>query len=81
MENLWLKDGAFFYCDPKTLLAAQESLGIDEAHLRRRMGHGFDIWGKALSGMRLTLYEKNHVDWGLTPIDFESLSHSSRLNG
>jgi hypothetical protein len=66
MKNLWKKDGDFYYGDRDALLAAKEAAGIDEAHLRRRMGHGFDIWAKALSGMRLDLYEKNHVECGLT---------------
>jgi hypothetical protein len=78
---LWKQDGAFYYCEPSDLIKAQEAAGVDEPHLKRRMGYGFDIWAKALSGVRLTLYEKNHVDWALTPEGVRYKTYDSNLAG
>ena len=67
---IWKPHGKLFTTTQEQLLAAKEASGCDEAHQKRRMGAGFYLWEKALSGEPLDLYQVNHVEWGLTP-EFE----------
>lgn len=62
---MWKEAGkGYWIADKEQLLKALE--GIPEEQLRRRMGYGRHLMDKALQGVRLNLFEKNHVEWGLT---------------
>jgi hypothetical protein len=65
--SFWKGEGGYWHCERKDLEAAIAASGVDEEHMRRVMGFGFFLLGRALDGMRLTKYEVSHVEAGITP--------------
>jgi hypothetical protein len=63
----WKREGDFWYCYAEDLRAAISAAGVDDDHIRRRMGHGYHLLAKAMDGVMLTKYEVGHVEWSLEP--------------
>lgn len=62
---IWKEEGGFYTCTREALEAVIRDQGVDETHMRRRMGHAFPKLSQALSGVRLNRYEVQMVEWGV----------------
>jgi len=63
---IWKEEDGFYTCEKDALEAVIRSEGVDEELTKRRMGHGHPLLAQALSGVRLTRYEVQMVEWGIS---------------
>jgi hypothetical protein len=62
---IWTESEGFFTAEKSRLEAILKACGATDEEIQRRMGHGYDLLGCALDGVRLTQYEVQHVEWGI----------------
>ncbi len=67
--NIWRSEGKLWFADSAQLAVAIENSGFSETEIKKRMGAGSGHLESARLGKGLTIWEANHLEWGLIPDD------------
>lgn len=62
---IWKKDGEFWRVERDDLLKAIQMSRNSEAEIKDRMGRGYSRIEEALDGKALTIWNVQHIEWGL----------------